>query len=59
MRKLKNFKPLCLLDDEHPGAEHTFVFPIYSARNNTTIITRRPLLERWIEKIFVGIHLHF
>jgi flagellar motor switch protein FliG len=34
-----NFKLLCLLNDEHPGTEHTFVFLIYSARNNTKIIT--------------------
>jgi hypothetical protein len=24
--KLKNFPPLCLLDDEHPGAEHILCF---------------------------------
>jgi hypothetical protein len=34
--KLKNFTPLCLLDDEH-----TFCFSsIYLARNNTKIITQ-------------------
>jgi hypothetical protein len=38
--KLKKFNPLCLLHEEHPGAEHNFIFPIYPARNNTKIITQ-------------------
>jgi hypothetical protein len=39
-RKVKNFNPLGLLHDEHIGAEHHFIFPIYPARNNTKIITQ-------------------
>jgi hypothetical protein len=35
-----NFKPLCLLDEEHPGAEHTFAFPIYPAKTIIKIITQ-------------------
>jgi hypothetical protein len=38
--KLKSFKPLCLLDDEHPEAAQNLVLLIYPARNNTEIMTQ-------------------
>jgi hypothetical protein len=35
---VKNFIPLCLLADKHPGTEHAFVLSADNARNNTKII---------------------
>jgi hypothetical protein len=38
--KFKNFKPVCLVADEHPVAAQNLDLPSFPARNNTEIITQ-------------------
>jgi hypothetical protein len=59
--KLKNITPLCLLDDEHPGAEHTSCFSSIESckkqyKNYNTITVHFEFLD--ILQAFFGLHRH-
>jgi hypothetical protein len=56
--KWKNFISFCLLDDKHPEAEYTFVLSIYTARNNTKLITQSMVRLEFLDilQTFSGIN---